>query len=192
MVFLYLPFKRECFLYDFKDPYRKPVRSIPIVDHVWEEWLRAMKNPATVIPVLPRLEKKYKAPDSSPASLTGQPWPDSVKSRAAQRKSRNPAVPLTTPPDKEGRLLDNAGKRFSSMASLLVRAANALAIMGRYDCQLWTSCHSLTSCHRTPSWKPKRSCKREKLPQQRIDCAMDIATTAFCSLAGATVLCCQG
>ncbi|XP_078544267.1 uncharacterized protein LOC144829009 [Lissotriton helveticus] len=51
-----------------------------------------MKNPATVVPVLPRLDKKYKAPDDGPGhpsrALTGHPRPDSVISQAAQRKSR--------------------------------------------------------------------------------------------------------
>lgn len=113
------------------------MRPIPIIEHVWDEGIKVMTSPATVIPVLPRLEKKYKAPEDSPACLTGQPKPDSVISQAAQRKSKNPAAPLTSPPDKEGRRMDNAGKRFSSMSSLLVRAANALAILGRYDRRMW-------------------------------------------------------
>lgn len=97
-------------MYDFKEPYKKSIRSIPIVDHIWAEGIKVMQSPATVIPVLPRIQKKYKAPADSPAALTNQPKPDSVISQAAQRKSRNPSAPLTAPPDEEGRRLDNAGK----------------------------------------------------------------------------------
>lgn len=186
--------KTECFLYDFKEPYRKTVRSIPIVDHVWEEGIRAMKNPATVIPVLPRLEKKYKALEGSPASLTGQPKPDLVISQAAQRKSHNPAAQLTSPPDKEGRRLDNAGKCFSSMASLLVRAANALAILGRYDHQLWCALSPyLDQLPQDSKMEVKKILQEgEVTSSEIINCAMDIATTAFRSLAGAAVLRRQG
>lgn len=38
----------ECFLYDFKDVSKKSVRSIPIVDYIWSEGLRIIKNPASV------------------------------------------------------------------------------------------------------------------------------------------------
>lgn len=184
----------ECFLYDFKEPHQRLVRSIPIIEHVWAEGVKVMHAPATVIPVLPRLDKKYKAPADSPAALTGQPKPDSVISQAAQRKSRNPSAPLTTPSDKEGRRLDNVGKRFSSMASLLVRASNALAILGRFDRQMWSDISPFID-QLPDAVKPdarKILEEGERTSSEIIDCAMDIATTAFRSLAGAAVLRRQG
>lgn len=76
------------------------------------------------------------------------------------------------------------------MSALLVRAASALAILGRYDRQIW--------CDLTPyiDLIPEDSRQEvKKIPQEGerasaevIDCAMDIATTAFRSLGGAAVL----
>lgn len=184
----------DCFLYDFERSSCKALCSVPIVDYIWEEGVKVMKNPATVIAVLPRLEKKYKAPDGSPACLIGQPKPDSVISQAAQRKSRNPSAPLTTPPDKEGRCLDNSGKRFSSISSLLVRAATMLAILGRYDRQMW--CDLSPYLGQLPE-EEKTEAKKifqegETTSAEVTECAMDIATTAFRSLAGSAVLHPQG
>ncbi|XP_078520177.1 uncharacterized protein LOC144784935 [Lissotriton helveticus] len=192
-----LPISREeseCFLYDFKEQHQRSVKSIPIIEHVWEEGMKIMQSPATVIPVLPRLEKKYKAPEGSPACLIGQPKPDSVISQAAQSKSKNPSTPLTTPPDKDGRRLDNVGKRFSSMASLLVRAANALAILGRYDRQMWCDMEPFVDLLPEPTKEDAKKvlAEGEKSSAEVIDCAMDIASTAFRALAGSAVLRRQG
>lgn len=101
-----------------------------------------MKSPASIPAVLPRLDKKYKAPDNSLACLLGQPNADSVIAQAAQRHSRNPCAPITAPPDKEGRKLDAIGKKVSTMAATTVWAANSLAILGRYDRQMWSDISS--------------------------------------------------
>lgn len=98
--------------------------------------MKVMKTPATVIPVMPRIDKKYIAPDDAPACLVGHPKSNSFISQAAQWRSRNPLAPITAPPDKEGRCLDNIGKRFRTTSGTTVRVANALAILARYDCQM--------------------------------------------------------
>lgn len=95
-----------------------------------------MKIQASIPAVLPKLEKKYKAPDNSPACLIGQPKPDSVISQAAQHRARNPASPLSAPPDRDGRRLDSIGKKNSTMAATTVRVDNSLAILDRYDRQM--------------------------------------------------------
>lgn len=102
--------QQDCFLYDFKDPYKKSVRSMPIIDYIWDQGIKIVQNPSTVPPMVPRLDKKYKAPDDAPACLTGHSKPDSVVTQAAQRRSKNPSATMSAPPDKEGRWLDNIGK----------------------------------------------------------------------------------
>ncbi|KAJ1213126.1 hypothetical protein NDU88_000765, partial [Pleurodeles waltl] len=99
----------------------RSVRAILIVDFLWQEGLKAMKNPATVPSQMPKLENKYKDPDNTPACLISQPKPDSVISQAAQRQSKNPSAPIAAPPDKVGRRLDNIGKQFSSVAAISVK-----------------------------------------------------------------------
>ncbi|XP_078541545.1 uncharacterized protein LOC144826958 [Lissotriton helveticus] len=93
----------ECFLYDFKEPTKKTSRSIPIIEYIWKQGKQIMQSPASVQVVVPRLDKKYKATSTAPVCLTGHPKPDSVVTQAAQKNSRNPASPLSTPPDKEVR-----------------------------------------------------------------------------------------
>ncbi|KAJ1133827.1 hypothetical protein NDU88_000301 [Pleurodeles waltl] len=184
----------ECFLHDFKEQSRKSVRSIPIIDFIWSEGTKIMRNPATVPPVPQKLDKKYKATQDSPACLTGHPKPDSVISQAAQRRSKNPSTPISTPPDKEGRRLDNIGKRFSSMSAITVRAANSLAILGRYDRQMWSDMQPFLDL--IPENKQAEARKilqeGERTSEEIIDCALDIASTGFRQLAGAAVLRRQG
>lgn len=122
--------KKLSFLYDFRNQQRKQVRTVPIIDFIWKEGLKIMMHPSSMPAVLPGLEKKYKAPDNSPACLIGQPKPDSIISQAAQRRARNPSVPVTTPPDRDGRKLDTIGKKVSTIAATTVRVANSLAILG--------------------------------------------------------------
>ncbi|XP_078529947.1 uncharacterized protein LOC144810887 [Lissotriton helveticus] len=78
----------ECFLYDFKDDARKSARSIPIIPHVWEEGLKILKTPASIAVSVPRIKKKYRAPESAAACLIGHPRPESVVTQAAQRNSK--------------------------------------------------------------------------------------------------------
>lgn len=128
----------DCFLYDFKYTARKSVRSIPIVDYIWEEGLKVMRTPAPVITVLPRIDKKYKSLGDAPACLISHPKPDSVISQAAHEDQGILLTPIITPPDKDGRRLDNIGKRFMTTSGATVPAANALAILARYDRQMWS------------------------------------------------------
>lgn len=153
-----------------------------------------MQTPATDTPGLARLEKKYKAPLDAPACLLGHPKPDLVITQAAQQKSKNPAAPISAPPDREGRRLDNAGKRFSSMSALLVKASNALAILGRYDRQMWCDLSPYIDCIPDEDKQEARKIMQEgeRTSAEVIDCAMDIATTAFRSLEGVAVLRRQG
>ncbi|KAJ1099963.1 hypothetical protein NDU88_005054 [Pleurodeles waltl] len=171
----------DCFLYDFKEPSQKSVKSMPIVDYIWDEGIKVMKNPVTVTLVLPRLDKKYKAPEVSLACLTGHPKLDSVIAQAAQRRSRNPSAPISTLPDKEGKRLDNMGKRFSLMALLIIRAFNSLAIIGRYDRQLWVDIAPyLDQLPEESKLEAKKVLQEgERSSAKVIDCVMDIATTAF-------------
>ncbi|KAJ1148088.1 hypothetical protein NDU88_000929 [Pleurodeles waltl] len=184
----------ECFLYDFKEPSKRSVRAIPIVDFLWQEGLKAVKNPATVPSQMPRLEKKYKAPDDSPACLVSQPKPDSVISQAAQRRSRNPSTPIASPPDKEGRRLDNIGKKFSSVTAVTVKAANSLAILGRYDRQMWADMSAfLDLLPEDVKVEAKKVLQEgERVSAEIIDSAIDISLTGFRQLAGAAVLRRQG
>lgn len=185
--------QQDCFLYDFKEPFKKSVRSIPVIDYIWDQGIKIMHNPSSVRPVLPRLDKKYGAPDTAPACLTGHPKPDSVITQAAQRKSKNPSAPLSAPPDKEGRLLDNIGKCLSSMSALTVRASNSLALLGCYNRQMWADIAPYLAALPDDS---KEEAKKILLEGERsaseIDCAMDIASTGFRQLAGAAVLRRQG
>ncbi|XP_078510507.1 uncharacterized protein LOC144770093 [Lissotriton helveticus] len=184
----------ECFLHDFKEETRKVSRAIPIIEYIWKEGLKVMKNPASVPAMLPRIDKIYRAPLTSPACLIGHPRPDSVMSQAAQQRSKNPATPISTPPDKEGRRLDLIGKKFSTMAAASIRAANSLAIIGRYDRQMWSEMAVFMEL--IPEDKRQEARKilmeGERAAAESIDCALDIANTNFRQLAGAAVLRRQG
>lgn len=46
---------------------------MPIIDYIWDQGIKIMRNPAIVPPVLLKLDKKYKAPDDVPACLIGHP-----------------------------------------------------------------------------------------------------------------------
>lgn len=70
--------KTDCFLHDFKEDTRKLIRSIPIIDYIWQEGVNIMITPASITAVLPCIEKKYRAPENSPSCLIGHPRPDSV------------------------------------------------------------------------------------------------------------------
>mgnify|MGYP002804725970 CR=1 FL=1 len=79
------------------------------------------------------------------------------------------------------------------MSAITGRAANAFAILGRYDRQLWSDLHQVLD-------SPPREHKEEalKLLQEgerassEIDCALDISLTGFRQLSGAAVLRRQG
>lgn len=181
--------EEDCFLYGFKKQPLTQVHSIPIIGFIWQEGLKLMQTPNSVPAVLPRLDK-YKAPASSPVCLMAQPKPDSIITRAAQRQSRNQSAPLTVPPDREGRRLDAIGRKFSTMAATTVRAANSLAILGRYDRQMWSDIAPLIP---EPSKAEALLILQEgERISSEIDCAVDISPTGFRQLAGAAVLGQQG
>lgn len=184
----------DCFLYDFKEQAKKSTRSIPIIDHIWEEGVHIMKTPFSVSPLLPRVDKKYKAPSNAPACLSGHPKADSVISQAAQRSSRNPSAPLSAPTDREGRRLDGIGKRFTTTAGASVRASNALAILARYDRQLWSDIASYLDMLPEDKIQEARKilAEGERSASEIIDISMDIASLGFRQLAGAAVLRRQG
>ncbi|XP_078503723.1 uncharacterized protein LOC144762414 [Lissotriton helveticus] len=184
----------DCFLYDFKDPVRKTTRSIPIIDHIWEQGKQLMQTPASVSAVVPRLDKKYKAPTTAPACLTGHPKPDSVVTQAAQKNSRNQSSPLSAPPDKEGRKLDSIGKRFSTTSAMTVKVANSIALLGRYNRQLWEDIAPyLAELPDTMKEEVQSLLKESQTSASKlIDCAMDVAMSGFRQLAGAAVLRRQG
>lgn len=184
----------DCFLHDFKEETRRISRAIPIIVYIWNQGIKRMKTPASVSAVLQRVEKKYRAPPSSPACLIGHPRPDSVISQAAQQRSKNPATPISTPPDREGQRLDLIGKKFSMMAAASIRAANSLAIIGRYDRQMWSDMAGLIDLIPEDHQQEARKIllEGERAASETIDCALDIANTNFRQLAGAAVLRRQG
>lgn len=183
----------DCFLHDFKEKSRKVSRAVPIIDYIWNEGIKIMKTPASIPAVLPRIEKKYRAPPDTPACLTGHLRPDSVISQAAQQRSKNPATPITTPPDREGRRLDLIGKKFSTMAAASIKAASSLAI-GCYDRQMYSDFAGFIDFIPEDRRQEARKIllEGERAASEVIDCALDIANTNFQQLAGAAVLRCQG
>ena len=96
-----------------------------------------MSNPASVPAAIPRLEKKYKAPESAPAFLLEHVKPDSAISSVEQRRFKGPNLSSSVPPERDGKRLDNLGRRISTLAATTIKTANALAILGRYDRQMW-------------------------------------------------------
>ncbi|XP_078497110.1 uncharacterized protein LOC144753222 [Lissotriton helveticus] len=181
--------EEDCFLYDFKNQPFKQVHTVPIIDFIWAEGVKLMQTPNSLPAKMPRLENKYKAPVGTPACLIGQPKPDLVVTQAAQRCSRNPASAVTAPPDREGRRLDAIDRKFSSMASTTVRAANALAILGRYDRQMWADMSAFVALVPDASKAEALQLLQEgQRTSEEIDCAVDIACTGFRQLAGAAVL----
>lgn len=192
---LSMPAKQtECFLYDFKPGTQLSVRAISIIDFLWQEGLKLMKTSASVPAVIPKLDKKYKAPDDSPACLIGHPRPDSVIMQAAQRRAKNPASPCTAPPDKKGRRHDHFGKRFSALAATSIRTSNAMAILGRYDRRTWSDISTLLEY--LPEDKQKEAndifWEVERASSELSEIAMDVSSTAFRQMAGAAVLRRQG
>lgn len=184
----------DCFLHDFREESRKVSRAIPIIDYVWSEGIKIMTTPASIPPVLPRIEKKYRAPVGSPTCLLAHPKPDSVISQAAQQCSKNPATPISTPPDKEGRRLDLIGKKFSTMAAASIKAANSLAIIGRYDRQMWSDFAEFIDLIPEDRRQEARKIllEGERAASEVIDCALDVANVGFRQLASAAVLRRQG
>ncbi|XP_078523024.1 uncharacterized protein LOC144792043 [Lissotriton helveticus] len=184
----------DCFLHDFKEGYRRVTRAIPIIEYIWKEGLNIMKTPASIPAVLPRIEKKYRAPSDTPSCLIGHPRPDSVISQAAQQKSKNPSVPISTPPDKEGRRLDAIGKKFSANAAASIKAANSLAILARYDRQMWSDLSEYLDLFPEDHQQEVRRIvlEGERAASEIIDCALDISNTNFRQLSGAAVLRRQG
>lgn len=82
----------------------------------------------------------------------------------------------------------------STIAATTVRAANSLAILGRYDRQLWSNISPYINMLPEPS---KAEALRilqegEQTSAEIIDAAMDVASTGFRQLAGAAVLRRQG
>lgn len=47
----------DCFLYDFKEEARKSMRTIPIIDYIWQEGIMIIMTPTTIPPVLSCIEK---------------------------------------------------------------------------------------------------------------------------------------
>lgn len=80
------------------------------------------------------------------------------------------------------------------MAETTIKAARALAIIERYDRQMWSDMASLLDL--IPDDRKQEARKilieGERAASETIDCAMDIANTGFCQLAGAAVLRRQG
>lgn len=177
-----LPVKEnECFLYDFKVTSGKSIRTIPIIDHIWEEGLKLMKNPASVAASVPRIEKKYRAPETSPACLIGHPRPEPVVMQAVQRRFKNPASACSVPPDKEGKKMDGAGKRFAVMAAASIKATSALALISQYNRQMWADIAPLLS--HLPDDKKEEAANilqdGTRTASESIDIAMDIASVGF-------------
>ncbi|XP_069499391.1 nucleolar and coiled-body phosphoprotein 1-like [Ambystoma mexicanum] len=129
--------KKEGFLYQRREAKRKSVIAVPLID-IWEEGLSVLKNPFTAPAKRDRYEKKYRVPDTAPLCLRAQPTPDSVVSTAAKKKDAGSgASTANSPPDGEGKKLDAMGRRIISSAATTIKAANALAIVARYDRELW-------------------------------------------------------
>lgn len=101
---------------------------------------------------------------------------------------------MTAPPDKEGRKLDAIGKRFSSMSALSIRAANSLALLGRYNRQIWADIAPYLGAipEDQKDEVKKILLEGERSASEMIEVALDIASTGFRQLAGAAVLRRQG
>lgn len=86
--------------------------------------------------------------------------------------------------------MDLLGKKFSSTAAASIRAANALAIIGRYDRQMWNDIAGLINLVPEDQREDARKIllEGERAASETIDCALDIANTSFRKLPGAAVL----
>ncbi|XP_078537214.1 uncharacterized protein LOC144822994 [Lissotriton helveticus] len=184
----------ECFLYDFKSSQQKQSWTIPIIEFIWKEGLKIMSKPNSLPAALPRVDKKYRAPNSAPACLIGQAKADSVVEQAAQKRSSNPSAQVSVPPDKDGKRLDSIGKKVSTIAATTIKVANSLAILGIYERQMWSDI--LPYVEKLP--EPDRAEAKKILQEgecvssEMIDAAVDVAATGFRQLAGAAVLRRQG
>lgn len=90
--------------------------------------------------------------------------------------------------------MDTIGKKVSTIAATTVRAANSLAILGRYDRQLWSDISPYIEMLSEPARAEARRILQEgeQMAAEIIDAAVDVASTGFRQLAGATVLRRQG
>ncbi|XP_069478563.1 protein archease isoform X1 [Ambystoma mexicanum] len=183
--------KKEGFLYQRREAKRKTVLAVPLLDDIWEEGLAVLKNPSTTPAKRDRYEKKYQVPDAAPLCLRAQPTPDSVVSAAAKKKAAGAAASTSTsPPDSEGKKLDSMGRRVISSAATTIKAANALAIVARYDRELWFTIAPLLNF--LPDDKRAEALEilqeGEVASDHAITAATDIADTGFRQLGNGVCL----